>query len=224
MILDKYNDIIKEQVASGVIEQVSELEPAEKIHYLPHMAVVREESETTKVRIVYNASCKERKSGTSLNDCLHVGPALTPLIFDILLRFRENRIALIGDIEKAFLNIEVCPTDRDCLRFLWFKDCKKELSDIVVYRFNRVVFGVNSSPFLLNAVLRHHVETYKEVDSNFVPKILQSFYVDDLVSGSNSLEDAFSLYRKGKSRMLEGGFRLRKWKTNSTVLAKAIQE
>ena len=224
MILDKYNDIIKEQVASGVIEQVSELEPAEKIHYLPHMAVVREESETTKVRIVYNASCKERKSGTSLNDCLHVGPALTPLIFDILLRFRENRIALIGDIEKAFLNIEVCPTDRDCLRFLWFKDCKKELSDIIVYRFNRVVFGVNSSPFLLNAVLRHHVETYKEVDPNFVTKILQSFYVDDLVSGSNSLEDAFSLYRKAKSRMLEGGFRLRKWKTNSTVLAKAIQE
>ena len=71
---------------------------------------------------------------------------------------------MIGDIEKAFLNIEVCHTDRDCLRFLWFKDCKKELFDIAVYRINRVVFGVNSSPFLLNAVLRHHVETYNEVD------------------------------------------------------------
>ena len=223
-ILDKYNDIIQEQVASGVIEQVSQLEPAEKIHYLPHMAVVREESETTKVRIVYNASCKDRKSGTSLNDCLHVGPALTPLIFDILMRFRENRIALIGDIEKAFLNIEVCPADRNCLRFLWFKDCKKEDSEIIVYRFNRVVFGVNSSPFLLNAVLRHHVESYKEVDQNFVSKMLNSFYVDDLVSGSNCIEDAFNLYRQAKSRMLEGGFRLRKWKTNSSELAKTIRE
>ena len=93
----------------------------------------------------------------------------------MLLHFRENGIALIGDIEKAFLNIEVCPTDRGCLRFLWFKDCKKELSDIVVYRFNRVFIKVNSSPSLLNAVLRHHVETYKEVDPNFVTKILQSF-------------------------------------------------
>ena len=224
MILDKYNDILQEQVASGVIEQVSQLEPAEKTHYLPHMAVVREESETTKVRIVYNASCKEKKSGTSLNDCLHVGPALTPLMFDILLRFRENRIALIGDIEKAFLNIEICPTDRDCLRFLWFEDCMKEDSEIIVYRFNRVVFGVNSSPFLLNAVLRHHVESYKEVDPNFVSKMLNSFYVDDLVSGSDSIEDAFKLYKQAKSRMLEGGFRLRKWKTNSIELANAIKE
>ena len=100
--LDKYNDILTEQVESGVIEQVAELEPAEKTFYLPHMAVIRAEAETTKVRIVYNASCKDRKTGTSLNDCLHVGPPLTPLIFDLLLRFRENRIALVGDIEKAF--------------------------------------------------------------------------------------------------------------------------
>ena len=56
MILDKYNDILQEQVASGVIEQVSQLEPAEKTHYLPHMAVVREESETTKVSLVLTCS------------------------------------------------------------------------------------------------------------------------------------------------------------------------
>ena len=54
--------------------------------YLPHQAVCRENSETTKVRVVYDASCKDGKTSTSLNDCLHKGPALTPLIFDILLR------------------------------------------------------------------------------------------------------------------------------------------
>ena len=44
-----------------------------------------EEARTTKVRIVYDASSKEKKSGTSLNDCLHVEPLLNPLLYDILL-------------------------------------------------------------------------------------------------------------------------------------------
>ena len=58
----------------------------------------------------------------SLNDCLHADPSLTPLFFYILLRFRENPVVLIGDIEKVFLNVEVDREDRDYLRFLWVKD------------------------------------------------------------------------------------------------------
>ena len=120
--LDRYNNIIAEQLEAGVIEQVMELEPAEKTFYLPHMAVIRDEAETTKVRNVYDASCKDRRTGTSLNDCLHIGPPLTPLIFDIFLRLRENRVALVGDVEKVFLNIELHPVSRNCLTFLWFKN------------------------------------------------------------------------------------------------------
>ena len=85
--LDKYNDILTEQVESGVIEQVAELEPAEKTSYLSHMSVIHAEEETTKVIIIYDASCKDRKTGTSLNECLHVGLPLTPLTFDLLLFF-----------------------------------------------------------------------------------------------------------------------------------------
>ena len=62
---------------------------------------MRENAETTKIRIVYDASRKDRKLGVSLNDCLHVGPSLTPMILDVLLRFRANPVALVGDIEKA---------------------------------------------------------------------------------------------------------------------------
>lgn len=86
---------------------------------------------------------------------------MTPMLFDILVRFRENNIALLGDIEKAFLNVEVDPIDRNCLRFLWVEDFNAKDISVVVYRFNRVVFGVNSSPFLLNAVIRNHVEKFR---------------------------------------------------------------
>ena len=85
---------------------------------MPNQIVVREQAETTKVRMVFGASSKEGKRGTSLNDCLHIGPPLTPMLFDILIRFREHNVALVGDIEKAFLNVEIDPADRDSLRFL----------------------------------------------------------------------------------------------------------
>ena len=153
-----------------------------------------------------------------------MGPSLTPFLFDIMLRFRENRVALVGDIEKAFLNIDINPVDRDCLRFLWVKDITAKKPEIIVYRYRTVVFGVHSSPFLLNAVLQHHVKTYQEQDPDFASKRLHSFYVDDLVSGCENTEKALDLYEKAKERMLEGGFKLRKWKTNDEELSKEIQK
>ena len=109
-VLREYDSVIKEQLASGVIERVVELERSDGVYYIPHLAVIRKEATTTKLRVVFDASAKSGKEGTSLNDCLHKGPSLTPLLFDILIRFREKRVALIGDIEKAFLNIKVRKT------------------------------------------------------------------------------------------------------------------
>ena len=121
----------------------------------------------------------------SLNDCLHVGPSLTPLLFDILLRLRVNPVVLIGDIEKAFLNAEVDKEDRDYLRSLWVKDITGDKLEVEVNRFCRVVFGLNASPYLLNATSRHHIETFVKNDPIFVQKMKEGFYVNDLVSGVN---------------------------------------
>ncbi|XP_074623309.1 uncharacterized protein LOC141881432 [Acropora palmata] len=222
-ILAEYAAIIEEQLHSGVIERVVELEAAPKVHYLPHQAVVRKEATTTKVRIVYDASSKSTKTGASLNDCLHVGPSLNPLLFDILLRFRENRIVLVGDIEKAFLNVGVDKRDRDCLRFLWLEN-PPDISRIVVYRFCRVVFGLNASPFLLNATLRHHISKFITVDPEFVKKLIDSFYVDDFVGGGASPSEVADLYSKTVNRMAEGGFKLRKWLTNDPSVRERIKK
>jgi len=223
-VFQKYNDVIIEQLNSGIVSRVSELEETGKVSYLPHSAVIREAAETTKVRVVYDASCKDKNTRTSLNDCLHVGPSLTPLIFDILLRFRQLKVALVGDIAKAFLNIEVNESDRNCLRFLWLKDIDAKEPEIMVLRFNRVVFGVSSSPFLFNAVLRYHLSSFEDVDPEFVEIMCKSFYVDDLVLSSGNITEAYSLYCKARERMLDGGFSLRKWKTSDCELRQLIME
>ena len=101
-------------------------------------------------------------------------------------------------------------------------DARDSNSNVVVYRFCRVVFGLNASPFLLNGTIRHHLATFAEADPKFVKKMVDSFYVDDLVSGDSTTDKAHDLYSKARARMANGGFRLRKWKTNDPKLKRRI--
>ena len=90
----EYDRITKEQLELCIIEPDIELEKTGKVHYLPDHAAVTREAKTTKVKVVYDASCMESKNSVSLNDCLHVGSSLTPMLFDILVHFREKCVAL----------------------------------------------------------------------------------------------------------------------------------
>ena len=114
---------------------------------------------------------------------------MIPLIFDVLLRFRLRKITLIGDLEKAFLNVEIRPEQRDLLRFLWIKDPFSSSPEEVVYRFTSLVFGLVCCPFILNAVLRNHLTKYEETDSQFVFDVLKSLYVDDYAFGGDSVQE-----------------------------------
>ena len=104
------------------------------------------------------------------------------------------------------------------------KDIHVANPDIITYRFTRVVLGVNSSPFLLNAVLRHHLEKYREIDPQFVDYLTPSFFVGDFVTSCRDSEEAYCLYENATVRMLEGGFKLREWKTNVDELSSKIAD
>jgi hypothetical protein len=99
-LLVEYNRIMHDQLKEDIIEIVEDAQSAEteRIHYLPHHAVIRYDKDTTKLRIVYDASAKSE--GLSLNDCLYVGPKFNQKIIEILLRFRVHPIVLTSDIEK----------------------------------------------------------------------------------------------------------------------------
>ena len=224
-VFSEYDRIITEQFKSGIIERVENVDESEvgKVHYLPHRPVIRMDKSTTKVRVVYDAS-SHAPGERSLNDNLYAGPPLTPLIFDILLRFRAEKVVLIADIEKAFLNVGVKENERDYLRFLWFDDIKKEHPEIVVYKFRTLVFGLVCSPFLLNGTIRSHLAKYAEQDESFVKNVLESLYVDDYVSSFVSIEEALESYRKLKSVFHAGGFNMRKWDSNSEFLLNEIEK
>ena len=142
--MKQYDDIIREQLQSGVVEIVPQDQTPQPgdVHYLPHRTIVRLGRDTTKGRIVYDASSKV--SGPSLNDCLHIGPSLNLLLFDSLLRFRVHKVALTADIEKAFLNSEIDPEHRSFVRFLWVKDLNKENLEVLELRFARVCCKLKS--------------------------------------------------------------------------------
>ena len=76
-----------------------------------------------------------------------------------------HKVSLVADIEKAFLMVAVAERDRNALRFLWFSDILVERSELLVLSFARVVFGVSSSPFLLNATIRHHLKNYIHINT-----------------------------------------------------------
>ena len=117
-LLREYDKVMQEQLKNGIIEVVigEELPSGDRIRYFLHHAVIRRDRQTTKLRVVYDASAKSE--GSFLNECLHVGTKFNQIILEILLRFRANIIALVADIEKVFLVVSVMPRDRDVLRFL----------------------------------------------------------------------------------------------------------
>ncbi|XP_065665416.1 uncharacterized protein LOC136086850 [Hydra vulgaris] len=180
------------------------------------------------MRIVFNASATN--SGPSQNDCLHSGPSLITLLNGVLILFRVNKIALIADIEKAFLNISISEKHRDFIRFLWYENINnldiKNLKNhkLETYRLCRVLFGVTSSPFLLSATLIKHAERYLSSDPIFVSRLLNSIHVDDLSFCSYSVIECFNFYKKCRSRLGEAGFNLRKFESNSVELDKLINE
>ncbi|GBM50782.1 hypothetical protein AVEN_177339-1 [Araneus ventricosus] len=121
--LNEYQEVFNQWENEGIIEQINpdKVNPEGLgIHYLPHRAVFKDNS-TTKVRPVFDGSAKTRNS-VSINECIEKGPNLIEMIPAILNRFRWGKIGVISDIKQAFLQIALNESDRDVLRFMWWKD------------------------------------------------------------------------------------------------------
>ena len=115
--LREYDNIINDYLKDGILQEVSPINKTDAAHYLPHLAVAKEERETIKTRIVFDASAKYQDE-KSLNDMLDPEPCLLRCIFNILVRFRLGKIGIVADIKKAFLQIAIDEDRRDFLRII----------------------------------------------------------------------------------------------------------
>lgn len=214
---------IKEQYVSFINEyahlgHLTEIEPPEIVNLLPHHPVLREQSETTKCRVVFNASSKT-DSGVSLNDLLMVGPTVQDDIFSILMRFRQHTYIITGDIEKMYRQILLDESQRYLQVILWRED---EYQPIRYLQLNTVTYGTSSAPYLSTRCL---VELSQECDDSEIKEIMShDWYVDDLISGCNDESKLIQIYQKIVDKLDSACLPLRKIKSNSTLFLNFISD
>ena len=222
-LFSRYDDIIQQQLQNGIIEAVQDQPSVDTVvHYLPHQPVLTPGKTTTKLRIVYDASSKSRRHDNCINECLHRGPVRLPSLCGVLLRFRLHRVAFIADVEKAFLQIDIHPADRDATRFLWFRDGKTlstARNNFATYRFCRVPFGLICSPFLLEATIRHHLTS---LGNPTAALLRDNIYVDNLVLGAESESAALAIFQEARSAFSSASMNLREWMSNSSTFVSTL--
>ena len=184
---------------------------AQDSYYLPMHGVAKDSSTTTKLCVVFNASARTT-SNVSLNDMLCVGPTLHPTLDKILIKFRTYRVALTGDIGKVYREVQLGSSDRQLHRFLWRADPSEPIQDFCM---NRVTFGVASSPYLAVKTLQQAACDHGSDSPNASWHVMNSFYVDDLLGSTDTVEEAIALFSDLRGMLGKAGFDLKKWQSNS---------
>jgi len=190
------------------------------IVYLPHQAVLKPDSSSTKVRVVFDAS-SPTSSGVSLNNILRIGPIIQQDLLSIILRFRRHQFVITADIKQMYRQVLLQEDQRDLQRILWRPEAKEPICE---YRFNTVTYGMASAPFLaircLHQLANENQDKYPEASR----VILNDFYVDDLLTGSDELNALRQLKRELTEILQSAGFFLHKWNTNAPVIFEGSAE
>ncbi|XP_062557415.1 uncharacterized protein LOC134222287 [Armigeres subalbatus] len=210
---EQYSAFMKEYLDMGHMRRLSEEEVHEeangrdkrilrKVFYLPHHAVLKESSITTKVRVVFDASaCSD--SGYSLNDVLLKGPVIQDNLLNMLIRFRKYEVALVGDVEKMYRQVLHDVDDTIRLR-IFFRFTNDE--PIGVYELLTVTYGLKPSSFLATRALQQLAVDEGSSDSQACLALKNDFYVDDYIGGATSIIKAIELRKDLSSLMSKGGF------------------
>ncbi|XP_046661212.1 uncharacterized protein LOC124354637 [Homalodisca vitripennis] len=209
-----YRNFMKDYKATGHMTLLDKHHADEPHYYLPHHGVIKESSSTTKLRTVFDASNKTT-SGLSLNDVLLTGRKLQPDISSILINFRSHAIVFSCDIKQMYRQILVHPEDQNFQLILWRDTPEQEIS---TFKLTTVTYGMNSSPYLAIKTLSRLAEDEGHAFPDAAYALKHHTYIDDIVTGSASLESAIQLQDQLIQLLAKGGFELRKWASNEPRL------
>lgn len=210
----RYREFMQEYIDLNHMRQIKPSAGHELAYYMPHHPVFKETSITTKLRVVFDASCKST-SGLSLNDSLLVGPTIQEDLFSILLRFRTFPYAMTADITKMYRQILLHDSQRSLQRILWRDSPQNELG---IYELLTLTYGTAPASFLAIRTIRKLAEDEMNLFPIGSKIILRDFYVDDLLTGASTLSDALEIKTQTVELLAKGGFDLVKWSSNHAAL------
>lgn len=190
-----------------------------KVFFLPHHCVHKQDSTTTKLRVVFDGSSKTT-TGKSLNDILYSGPTIQPKLFDTILRFRFFKFALSGDICKMYRCVRVSYPDDFLQCILWRNSMDEEIN---IYKLNTITYGTKPAAFLAIRTM-HQLASDEEksypIGSDIVKR---DFYVDDLITGGNSVEEVIEIRQQVTDLLKQGNFEIRKWCSNDESVLNGVK-
>ncbi|XP_037048988.1 uncharacterized protein LOC119083379, partial [Bradysia coprophila] len=184
---------IQDFIEKGYIRKLTEKErnlKGPRTWYLPIFPVFNPKK-PEKLRVVWDGAAKV--DGVSLNSVLLTGPDLLEPLPDVLRRFREKKIAYIGDLKEMFHQIEVAEPDQDSQRFLWHDDPENLEQDPDEYILTVDSFGLRCSPSTAQFVKNRNAENFKDKYPDATKAIVKGHYVDDMLENSHTIAEAAKL-------------------------------
>ncbi|XP_062714118.1 uncharacterized protein LOC134290907 [Aedes albopictus] len=219
----QYSKFIDDYEALGHCREIIEDcdAPSRPRYYMPHHAVLRPSSSSTKLRVVFDASAKASPSDVALNQALLVGATVQNDIFVILIRFWKHFVVFTADVLKMFRQIKVVPAHSCFQRIFWRDDPAQPLR---VLELTTVTYGTACAPFLATRCLLQL--SIDEANSFPIAAniIREDCYVDGILSGADSVAEAIECQTQLIGVLKSAGFPVHKWSSNSPKLLERIPE
>lgn len=219
----EYKDFMEDIIAKGHAEVAPDQpDDPSRVNYIPHFGVRHPKKQ--KLRVVFD--CSAKSDGMSLNDYLLQGPDQMNQLAGVLLRLRQEKVALMCDIEQMFHSFRVNEADRNYLRFLWYAD--EALTTVKEYRMTVHLFGATSSPgcaaFGLRQAAMDHVDSTSQVSLRAAKFIQENFYVDDGILSVPTSEEAVAVIKEAQRICSKANIRLHKVVSNDKEVMKHIPQ
>lgn len=212
-----YTEFMNEYRQLGHMQEVSD--NPDRGYFLPHHAVYKESSSTTKTRVVFDASAATT-TGVSLNDTQLVGPTVQSDLITLILRFCTHQVVLTADVPKMYRQVQVHPDDRQYQRIVWLND-KGELA---TFELTTVTYGCSSAPYLATRSLIQLAADEGEDFPLAARAVKKDSYIDDFITGGRTAIEVVQMYEQLKEMLKRGGFGVHKFCSNSPEVLRAIPD
>ena len=217
---ETYRGQIQDMLKRGVARRVSDKELQEyegTKFYISHHDVMNPRSVSTPMRVVFNSSARF-KGGMSLNDCLAKGPCLLNELLGILMRFRQEQFAFIGDISKMFHSIEIPVHDQMTHLFLW-RDMQLDKSP-ETYAMTALNMGDKPASAIAQIALRMTAEEAAGEFPEASEMIMRNSYMDDIPASAKSKEAGIKIMKDTETILESKNFKIKNWTFSGKKTAK----